>query len=124
MYRNIFIGLLLTCLAYLFFWSYLPEQAWFWTLLVFIGSTLFFTCLPNNSISEGALLLPLNKWIVIIVVPIFIIVFPTNYLLKARIVMAVCFFIFEIGTSVFSKITYRKIKIKIAEIKSSNASNG
>ena len=113
MARNICIGLLLPILTYFFFWFYVPEDAWFWTMAVSIGLFLLFFSSPNHSIFAGLRLLPLADWVIIIAVPIlFITLFTKEYKLEVRLMMGISFLIFGIGISAL----WRKLVRKIASI--------
>ena len=112
MVKNIFIGLLLPCLTYIFFLFNVPDHAWFWTHWVAIGSLLLLVSSPNCGIASGLRCLSLIEWTGMMIVPIFFIVmaYPKHYGLGVSIVMGLSFLIAEIGVTVFWKNLWKRIK--------------
>lgn len=96
------IILLSTCLVYIWARFVMPDHIWFWTVSFSMGMLLIFLFAPQHRLYAGFRLLPLTEWIIMMVIPFFMIVLgPTEYELKSRILIGICFFSVEIGSGVF-----------------------
>ena len=107
---KIIIFVIITVLTYSFISFHWSKAAWFWTAFMTVGLLLLLIFSPQHRVTDGIRSIPLIYWPFLMVVPVFVVLSLARYEIniEARIVMGLCFLIFEFGMEVFWKRLFSK----------------
>lgn len=108
--KKIIVSVMAAIAVYSFISLYWPEAAWFWTAFMTVGLLLLLIFSPQHRVIKGIRSIPLIYWPFLMVVPVFFIIVLARYKIniEARIVMGLCFLMFEFGMEVFWKRVFSK----------------
>ena len=101
--KAFFVAIIAT-VTYIFFLINWPDVARGFTAFTVFGLLLLIIFSPQYKITDGLRMIPLIHWLVLIAVPTLFILGSARFGIKlhVRVVIGICFLIFEIGMKVFS----------------------